>query len=426
MGVRIQELPETTGIKKEDVLIVEDGQGTKKGTVQQLDEALGVSQLKEDIAKFGTYIYSSNLFNKNDIKRGEYINQNGVIAYSESVATSGKIKIESNKNYYLTPCPFWVAWYDNDTFISTSTQGVKELTSPSNANNCKVIAMIADLDVVMFNKGNVEIPYEPYYEPYFKINENILPDFLDKLIPIEITPSSDIIDLLLKNPGKTFIVKDGTYDIIQIYKNKYGNDYFENKSSITGESIEHYGLPLKKGTKLICSQNAKFLCNYTGTNLNVIRGFSGFACANGYSIDGLNLHATNVKYGIHDDYNEYSDTPYNVEIKNCTIISDHQAIGGGLGKYGTYEIHDNYIEQINGEYDMRYHNNINPSECVMRFYNNYFPNTLRLSYYGASSADSTKCYVSNNYMRKPLMNDKETEDSNVNNMKVIAWNNGTN
>lgn len=49
MGVRIQELPETTGIKKEDVLIVEDGQGTKKGTVQQLDEALGVSQLKEDL-----------------------------------------------------------------------------------------------------------------------------------------------------------------------------------------------------------------------------------------------------------------------------------------------------------------------------------------------------------------------------------------
>lgn len=54
MGVRIQELPETTGIKKEDVLIVEDGQGTKKGTVQQLDEALGVSQLKEDLVDLQT------------------------------------------------------------------------------------------------------------------------------------------------------------------------------------------------------------------------------------------------------------------------------------------------------------------------------------------------------------------------------------
>ena len=53
MGVRIQELPETTGINKEDVLIVEDGQGTKKGTVQQLDEALGFSQLKEEFEALG-------------------------------------------------------------------------------------------------------------------------------------------------------------------------------------------------------------------------------------------------------------------------------------------------------------------------------------------------------------------------------------
>lgn len=63
MGVRIQELPETTGIKKEDVLIVEDGQGTKKGTVQQLDETLGVSQLKEDLVNkedLFTYVISND------------------------------------------------------------------------------------------------------------------------------------------------------------------------------------------------------------------------------------------------------------------------------------------------------------------------------------------------------------------------------
>lgn len=48
MGVRIQELPETTGINKEDLLIVEDGQGTKKGTIKQLDDSLGVSRLREE------------------------------------------------------------------------------------------------------------------------------------------------------------------------------------------------------------------------------------------------------------------------------------------------------------------------------------------------------------------------------------------
>ena len=66
MGVRIQELPETTGINKEDLLIVEDGQGTKKGTVQQLDEALGVSQLKEDLID----IYKNDKFNVVNLKNG--------------------------------------------------------------------------------------------------------------------------------------------------------------------------------------------------------------------------------------------------------------------------------------------------------------------------------------------------------------------
>lgn len=53
MGVRIQELPETTGINKEDLLIVEDGQGTKKGTVQQLDDSLGVSTLRKEFEALG-------------------------------------------------------------------------------------------------------------------------------------------------------------------------------------------------------------------------------------------------------------------------------------------------------------------------------------------------------------------------------------
>ena len=53
MGVRISELPETTGINKEDLLIVEDGQGTKQGTVQQLDDSLGVSRLREEFEALG-------------------------------------------------------------------------------------------------------------------------------------------------------------------------------------------------------------------------------------------------------------------------------------------------------------------------------------------------------------------------------------
>lgn len=80
MGVRIQELPETTGINKEDLLIVEDGQGTKKGTVQQLDEALGVSQLKEDL------VYQKKVINElNDKKITKfYASNQGEINITDS------------------------------------------------------------------------------------------------------------------------------------------------------------------------------------------------------------------------------------------------------------------------------------------------------------------------------------------------------
>lgn len=100
MGVRIQELPETTGINKEDVLIVEDGQGTKKGTVQQLDEALGVSQLKEDLINAtGTYY-----IDKSELNIGGYLKADGTLVSVPDTNTwisSDYIEVSDlNKIYY--------------------------------------------------------------------------------------------------------------------------------------------------------------------------------------------------------------------------------------------------------------------------------------------------------------------------------------
>lgn len=48
MGVRIAELPSSEGISKTDLIIVQDNEATKQGTIQQLDDSLGVSKLKEE------------------------------------------------------------------------------------------------------------------------------------------------------------------------------------------------------------------------------------------------------------------------------------------------------------------------------------------------------------------------------------------
>ena len=49
-------MPSSNGIKKEDLLIVEDEESTKKCTVQQLDTALGVSTLKQKLDLLGLCI----------------------------------------------------------------------------------------------------------------------------------------------------------------------------------------------------------------------------------------------------------------------------------------------------------------------------------------------------------------------------------
>lgn len=53
MGIRIAELPSSKGISKTDLIIIQDNEATKQGTIQQLDDSLGVSKLKEEFEALG-------------------------------------------------------------------------------------------------------------------------------------------------------------------------------------------------------------------------------------------------------------------------------------------------------------------------------------------------------------------------------------
>lgn len=53
MGVRIAELPSSKGISKTDLIIVQDNEATKQGTIKQLDDSLGVSRLREEFEALG-------------------------------------------------------------------------------------------------------------------------------------------------------------------------------------------------------------------------------------------------------------------------------------------------------------------------------------------------------------------------------------
>lgn len=53
MGARIAELPSSKGISKTDLIIVQDNEATKQGTIQQLDDSLGVSKLRKEFEALG-------------------------------------------------------------------------------------------------------------------------------------------------------------------------------------------------------------------------------------------------------------------------------------------------------------------------------------------------------------------------------------
>ena len=53
MGVRIAELPSSKGISKTDLIIVQDNEATKQGTIKQLDDSLGVRKLREKFEALG-------------------------------------------------------------------------------------------------------------------------------------------------------------------------------------------------------------------------------------------------------------------------------------------------------------------------------------------------------------------------------------
>lgn len=46
-------MPSSKGISKTDLIIVQDNEATKQGTIQQLDDSLGVSRLREEFEALG-------------------------------------------------------------------------------------------------------------------------------------------------------------------------------------------------------------------------------------------------------------------------------------------------------------------------------------------------------------------------------------
>lgn len=230
-----------------------------------------------------------------------------------------------------------------------------------------------------------------------------------------------------KNPFTKIFVKKGTYDIIQEFKELYGETFFEDFSSSSKQ-----GWVLSNKVHIIFEHGSKVICHYDGNNANVKTLFSPInAYVGGFTIEGIDLSCKNCRYCSHDDRWDASDA-YDNNYINCKFRMDNtgndawtsrQCIGGGMGQCGSILIDGCVFENASpGNADVSWHNTpseISDNKIVVR--NCYFTGYLYITSFGESE-NKMQVFVSNNSLAQKVSIGM-SPGATIVNVEVHEWNN---
>lgn len=230
-----------------------------------------------------------------------------------------------------------------------------------------------------------------------------------------------------KTPFTKIFVKKGTYDIIQEFKELYGNDFFDNFSNASQQ-----GWVLSNKVHIVFEHGAKVICHYDGNNSNVKTLFSPInAYMGGFTIEGLDLSVKNCRYCSHDDRWDAADA-YDNSYINCRFKMDNtgndawtskQCIGGGMGQCGNILIDGCVFENASDNVaDVSWHNtpSVNAdNKIVVR--NCYFNGYLYITSFGESE-NKMPVFVSNNSFALKVSVGM-SPDATIVNVEVHEWNN---
>ena len=240
-----------------------------------------------------------------------------------------------------------------------------------------------------------------------------------------------IIETAIKTANSTVYVS-GEHDILSEYQALHPDDWDTRNDG--------RGINLNNGIKLIFNSGASIVCNYTGSDENVMTNFSALNVRYGSAeIINAKITAKNVRYCVHDDM-WTSSSPYHVLYKDCVMDIDNSenpytnkphCIGGGFGKSGHIDIENcvftgkgatNPAPDDNGI--VSWHNGPNASQySVLTMTGCYFTGTgtFRVMSNGAAT-EKSKLIISNNSFGSAIVEGFESGAS-VDNMDVIAFNN---
>lgn len=361
---------------------------------------------------------SENLIDINRLIDNKYVNSNnGNISTLNGYCVTDLIPVVPNATYTFSGqvSGSQIAFYNkNLQYVSgVISDRAKQVTIPNN-NDIVYMRWCSE----MSNKSIFYCSANSVVESVYRIDETI-----GLLAGIENAYNQG---------AKKVIVEAGTYDLIEEYKEKYGSAYFDNYTSNYNNLSNGYndrGLWLDN-IEVQFAQNAYVTCDYSGDNQNVKDYFSAFAIGGNVVIDGLQLQASNLRYGLHPDFNPGVYSKF--KMKNCDLYhtkgTNGQSIGAGLGFSCDWLFENCIFRTPQGAENspvVRIHNNASAgARSIINFRNCYVDGSgvIALKWFGQSSL-VTKCFITGcSYISEPSVS-WETGGQPYQNIELIKISN---
>lgn len=295
--------------------------------------------------------------------------------------------------------------------------------------NFNSISILADSDVPNVLNGKT------IGEIFKIINDEIssVPLYIECGVGKQYTRLRDAIAAAEVSRGSTVVVYPGVYDLTT-----------EFASEIAAATGSNMGIELTNDVYVKFLSGAYVKALFPNSSENISDHFQPFwSNGSGFTLDGLNIEASNCRYCVHDERGG-ADVKYHNVYKNCVMkfTMDNpeqsggtskymQCIGGGLGKYGYIEIDGGYYETVNNvtpdsQQPISYHNGVSDG-CDSKIFikDLYLVNKgiIRLGCYGPSTI-KTRVLVNGCRMYDHVYKTYEAPASyQVDNFDVIEWNN---
>lgn len=395
--------------------------------------------LKDTISVVQDEFSYLNLFDKTAITSGYYVDVNGELVESEVCFASDYIDVERytsikcSKTHRISFYSSSKLWLSNPDILNSLENDIT-ITIPSNVKYLRFSSFNDNINTAQIGKN---VDRNNYYQ-YGKYKMKGLIVSGEEFKTVSKSGNGDYTSLLhaLRSCDCDLYVLDGTFDIVQEYKNEFSSSYFNDDYTeryLAGNFM--LGLYVNE-RKLIFSSGTSIVMDLTDYNVSYSesndRRYSAFIIGSNAYIEGCHVIGTKNWYVIHDD-GGYDNTPFTNTFKNCIIeavnIVNNNAIGGGLRARSTI-IYDNcYIndgtDNVNNK-TVRYHNcdwapNAIPIEGTIIIKNCYTNGCIFLGYLGTQTTKA-KAIINNCSMGSTIDVSAQVEGASEN-IELLEWRN---